>query len=39
MRGEEVLRISKRKYHRVKGYPRKGGGRVRPHVRRMPCKK
>lgn len=29
-----------RKYHRVKGYPRKGGGRVKPHVRRMPkrCK-
>lgn len=26
MRGKEVLRISKRKYHRGKGYPRKGGG-------------
>jgi hypothetical protein len=29
-----------RKYHRVKGYPRKGGGHTKPHVRRMPkrCK-
>jgi hypothetical protein len=27
-----------RKYHRVKAYPRKGGGRVKPHVRRMPKK-
>lgn len=27
-----------RKYHRVKSYPRKGGGNVKPHVRRMPKK-
>ena len=30
--GKEVPDISGRKYHRVNGYPRKGGGRVRPHV-------
>lgn len=27
-----------RKYHRVKGHTN-GGKRVKPHVRRMPCKK
>ena len=36
--GKEVLDMSGRKYHRVKGYPRKGGGRTKPHVRRMPKK-
>jgi hypothetical protein len=37
--GKEVVRVAKaRKYHRVKSYPRKGGGRVKPHVRRMPKK-
>jgi hypothetical protein len=37
--GKEVVGVAKsRKYHRVKAYPRKGGGRVKPHVRRMPKK-